>query len=94
MTRFYRRERFFAHHLCRRRSTAAITRTGLETGAALSFNQTGRWIASPAQYKGPIEAYVIVPIDGGLPQQLIYEGESALVRSWMPNGKALYSMLP
>ena len=61
---------------------------GLEFGAAISPD--GRSVAFSAQYEGPTEVYVM-PLGGGLPKRLTYEGETALVRGWTPDGKVLYA---
>ncbi|MBI5689397.1 MAG: PD40 domain-containing protein [Verrucomicrobia bacterium] len=61
---------------------------GQETYPALSPD--GQWLAFSAQYEGPTEAYVM-PATGGLPRRLTFEGESALVRGWTPEGRVLVS---
>jgi tricorn protease len=62
--------------------------SGYETNASISPD--GKWIAFTGQYEGPTEVYVM-PIAGGLPKRLTYEGEAAFVRGWTPDGKILYS---
>jgi len=64
------------------------THAGYETNAAISPD--GQWVAFSAQYEGPTEVYVM-PLAGGLPKRLTFEGESALVRGWTPDGKILYA---
>ncbi len=64
------------------------THAGLEFGAAISPD--GKWLAFSAQYEGPTEVYVM-PLGGGLPKRLTYEGETAQVRGWTPDGKVLYA---
>ncbi|MDI1248645.1 MAG: hypothetical protein PSV13_07145, partial [Lacunisphaera sp.] len=64
------------------------THPGLESNAAISPD--GRWVAFSAQYEGPTEVYVM-PLTGGLPRRLTYEGENAQVRGWTPDGKVLYA---
>ncbi len=64
------------------------THPGQETNAALSPD--GKWIAFSAQYEGPVEAYVM-PITGGLPKRLTFDGETATVRGWTPDGRVLVS---
>lgn len=61
---------------------------GYETNAAISPD--GQWVAFSAQYEGPTEVYVM-PLAGGLPKRLTFEGETALVRGWTPDGKVLYA---
>lgn len=61
---------------------------GLEALPAISYD--GQWLAFSAQYEGPTEVYVM-PLSGGLPKRLTFEGEAALVRGWTPDGKVLYA---
>ena len=61
---------------------------GEESRAAISPD--GKWIAFSAQYDGPIEAYVM-PLEGGLPRRLTYDGTRALVVGWTPEGRVLYA---
>jgi len=61
---------------------------GYETNAAISPD--GQWIAFSGQYEGPVEVYVM-PLAGGRPKRLTFEGENALVRGWTPDGKILYA---
>lgn len=63
---------------------------GLEFNAAISPD--GQSVAFSAQYEGPTEVYVM-PLAGGLPKRLTYEGENAQVRGWTPDGKILYATL-
>ena len=63
---------------------------GKETNASLSPD--GKWIAFSAQYEGPVEAYVM-PLAGGLPKRLTFDGENAAVRGWTPDGRVLVSTL-
>ena len=64
------------------------THAGLEALAAISPD--GKSLAFSAQYEGPTEIYVM-PLGGGLPVRLTYEGENAQVRGWTPDGKVLYA---
>lgn len=64
------------------------THAGYETNAAISPD--GQSVAFSAQYEGPTEVYVM-PLTGGLPRRLTFEGESAWVRGWTPDGKVLYA---
>jgi tricorn protease len=61
---------------------------GFEMNAAISPD--GRSIAFSAQYEGPTEVYVM-PLAGGLPIRLTYEGAKALVSGWSPDGRVLYA---
>jgi tricorn protease len=61
---------------------------GFESNAAISPD--GLSVAFSAQYEGPTEAYVM-PIAGGLPIRLTYEGQQAQVAGWTPDGRVLYA---
>lgn len=50
----------------------------------------GRWVAFTGQYEGPSEAYVM-PIEGGLPRRLTWDGGSYRVTGWSPDGRVLVS---
>ncbi|UCC43020.1 MAG: PD40 domain-containing protein [Candidatus Zixiibacteriota bacterium] len=64
------------------------THHGQETHAAISPD--GQWVAFTATYEGPTEVYVM-PLAGGLPQRLTYEGDRSYVVGWTPDGRVLYS---
>jgi tricorn protease len=57
-----------------------------------SISPDGKWLAFSAQYEGPFEAYVM-PLAGGLPRRLTFDGEGATVRGWTPDGRVLASTL-
>jgi tricorn protease len=59
-----------------------------ETRPAISPD--GATVAFSASYEGPTEVYTM-PIDGGLPARLTFEGERALVVGWTPDGRVLYT---
>jgi tricorn protease len=61
---------------------------GLESNAAISPD--GRQVAFTAHYEGPSEVYVM-PLEGGLPVRLTYEGQNAVVAGWTPDGRVLYA---
>jgi len=61
---------------------------GQETRAALSPD--GSQIAFSAEYEGPREVYVM-PLAGGLPRRLSWEGRRADVVGWTPAGEILYT---
>lgn len=61
---------------------------GMEASAAISPD--GQSVAFSAQYEGPVEAYVM-PLAGGAPVRLTYEGEQAIVVGWTPDGRVLYA---
>ncbi|HNC46580.1 MAG TPA: protease, partial [Acidobacteriota bacterium] len=60
---------------------------GAETQAAISPD--GKWVAFSGQYEGPTEVYVM-PLAGGLPKRLTYDGSRTSVMGWTPDGKVLY----
>ena len=64
------------------------THHGQETNAEISPD--GSLIAFSAQYEGPTEVYTI-PLEGGLPVRRTFDGLSAVVAGWTPDGKILYS---
>jgi tricorn protease len=64
------------------------THQGQETHPEISPD--GSLIAFSAQYEGPTEVYTI-PVDGGLPVRRTFEGLSATVTGWTPDGKILYA---
>lgn len=68
----------------------------LTTHAATESNPTispdGRWLAFSASYEGAQEAYVM-PLTGGQPQRLSFDGTFARVLGWSPDGKVLYTTL-
>jgi tricorn protease len=64
------------------------THPGEESRPALSPD--GSTLAFSASYEGPTEIYTM-PLDGGLPTRLTWEGGSALVVGWTPTGRILYT---
>ena len=66
-------------------ATPATARAELH--AAISPD--GKSVAFSASYEGPTEVYVI-SIEGGQPQRLTYDGESARVVGWTPDGRVCY----
>ena len=68
-------------------AAALTTHPGQETNPAIS--RDGKLVAFTATYEGPAEVYVM-PIEGGLPTRLTYEGASAVVVGWTRDGKVLY----
>ncbi len=61
---------------------------GEETRAAISPD--GEQVAFSAQYDGPLEAYVM-PLAGGVPKRLTWDGLRAYVVGWTPQGEVLVS---
>jgi tricorn protease len=64
------------------------THPGDETHAA--FSPDGKTIAYSANYEGPTEVYTM-PAAGGLPARRTFEGGTAQVIGWTPDGKILYT---
>ena len=60
---------------------------GMESRASISPD--GRRVAFSARYEGPTEAYVM-PLAGGTPVRLTYEGGGAELVGWTPAGRVLY----
>jgi len=60
---------------------------GEETSPAISPD--GRSLAFSAGYEGPAEVY-LMPLDGGAPRRLTYEGGGANVTGFTPDGKIVY----
>ena len=50
----------------------------------------GKLVAFTARYEGPAEVYVM-PITGGLPTRLTYEGDNARVQGFTRDGRVLYT---
>ncbi len=61
---------------------------GQEIHAAISPD--GKTVAFSADYEGPTEVYVM-PLAGGLPRRLTWEGREARVIGWTPAGEVLYA---
>jgi tricorn protease len=59
-----------------------------ETHAAISSD--GKTVAFSAEYEGPQEVYTM-PIEGGVPVRRTFEGASAVVVGWTPDGQVLYA---
>ncbi len=54
-----------------------------------AISPDGKTLAYSASYEGPLEVYTM-PLEGGLPTRRTYEGGSAIVVGWTPDGKLLY----
>jgi tricorn protease len=66
------------------------THPGRESRAAISTD--GRTIAFSGSYEGPTEVYTM-PISGGLPVRQTFDGASAWVVGWTPDGRVLFRTL-
>ena len=64
------------------------TGRGMEYHAAISPD--GRMIAFSGQYEGPTEVYVM-PVEGGAPKRLTFDGYNDIVIGWTNDGKIIYS---
>ena len=69
--------------------TAIRLTTHPEAETNPSLSPDGKWIAFQASYDGPGEIY-IMPVAGGTPKRLTFEGGRVTARGWMGNGKVLY----
>lgn len=70
-------------------ATRLTTHPAEESHAALSPD--GRSIAFTASYSGVAEAWVM-PVTGGMPRQVSFEGQRSLVLGWTPAGEVLYAV--
>jgi tricorn protease len=59
-----------------------------ESRSAISHD--GKLVAFSASYEGPLEAYVM-PVSGGQPKRISFEGATAFVIGWTAQGEVLYS---
>ena len=55
-----------------------------------AISPDGKQVAFSARYEGPAEVYVM-PLEGGIPRRLTWEGGDALVVGWTPRGEVLYA---
>ena len=55
-----------------------------------AISPDGKWLAFNARYDGATEVYVM-PLTGGAPVQLSFEGGGTAVRGWTPDGKVLFT---
>jgi tricorn protease len=69
-------------------ATRLTTHLAEERSAAISPD--GTQVAFSASYEGPREVY-LMPIHGGLPRRLTFDGESARVAGWTPTGQVVYA---
>ncbi len=64
------------------------THPGEETNPVISPD--GKTLAFSATYEGPTELYVM-PLKGGLPSRLTYEGDASTAIGFTPKGKLIYT---
>ncbi len=64
------------------------THAGEESNPAISPD--GKLVAFTARYEGPAEVYVM-PIRGGAPARLTFDGDTARVQGWTRDNKVLYN---
>lgn len=69
-------------------ATRLTTHAAEESRSAISHD--GKWLAFSAAYEGPFEAYVM-PLSGGVPKRISFEGSNAFVLGFTPQGDVLYS---
>ena len=70
--------------------TAQRLTSNLSEESHAAASPDGRTIAFSAAYEGPTEVYTM-PIDGGPPVRHTFEGGTATVVGWTPEGKILYA---
>ena len=70
------------------RATRLTTHLAQETHPRISPD--GTRVAFSAAYEGTREVYVM-PLSGGRPKRLTYDGESSRVAGWTPDGRVAYS---
>ena len=70
------------------RASRLTTHPAEETNAAASPD--GKSVAFSAAYDGPIEIYVM-PIAGGRPRRVTFEGGRSVALGWTPAGEVLYA---
>jgi tricorn protease-like protein len=64
------------------------THAGEESNPAISPD--GKSVTFTARYEGPAEVYVM-PITGGAPTRLTFDGDNARVQGWASDTKVLYN---
>jgi len=70
------------------RATRLTTHASLETRPAVSPD--GKWLAFSASYEGPQEVHVM-PVEGGQPRRLTFQGLGCAVLGWTPQGQVLFT---
>jgi len=70
------------------KATRLTTHAGQETNANASPD--GKWVAFAGSYDGPVEVYVM-PVAGGAPKRVTFDGGRDLPIGWTPAGEVLYS---
>ena len=75
-------------------SASGGTAQRLTTHAAEEFDARispdGRWIAFTASFDSAVEAYVM-PIDGGQPKRVSFDGARVWLQGWTPQNEVLYA---
>jgi len=56
----------------------------------VTVSPDGRQLAFAASYDGPVEAYVM-PVDGGLPKRVSFDGGQIDVLGWTPDGRVVFA---
>lgn len=69
---------------------AARLTSHVEQELAPAISPDGTLLAFTGSYDGPQEVYVM-PLAGGAPKQLTFEGGGTLVRGWAPGGKVMFT---
>ncbi|MEP7154206.1 MAG: S41 family peptidase [Betaproteobacteria bacterium] len=55
-----------------------------------AISPDGTQLAFTGRYEGPAEVYVM-PLSGGTPKRLTFDGDTALVQGWTQDGRVLYN---
>jgi tricorn protease len=69
------------------RASRLTTHQAKETNAVASPDD--QWLAFAAAYDGPVEVYVM-PLSGGPPRRVTFEGTRSVPVGWAPAGEVLY----
>ena len=70
--------------------TAIRLTTHEEEEAQLALSPDGQFVAFTARYDGAPEVYVM-PVAGGPPRQVSFEGGGVETRGWTPDGRVIYT---
>ncbi|MCE1228016.1 MAG: peptidase S41, partial [Firmicutes bacterium] len=70
------------------RAVRLTTHAGQETRPSASPD--GKWLAFTGTYEGPAEVYVM-PVEGGQPRRLTFEGQGCAVLGWTTKGEVLFT---
>ncbi|AMP04697.1 S41 family peptidase [Collimonas pratensis] len=63
--------------------------THLNGDAHASLSPDGKWVAYAASYEGPSDLFVM-PVSGGAPRRITFDGANAMPLGWTAQGEVLY----